>query len=120
MALMLKLITKKLDSCSRVHYNSCTFYKFGVIALSKQAIKRVRQAEKRRLANMSKMSEMRTYIKKFLKAYMNKQVEDLKSLYALCVKMLDRNASKGLIHKNKAARLKSRLCQKLKLSTSNS
>lgn len=88
------------------------------MANSKQATKRVRQAQKRRELNVSQLSEMRTYVKRFLKAYATKQYDGLADLYAKCVKQLDKGSSRGLIHKNKAARLKSRLNQKLKAVTS--
>ncbi|MBF13149.1 MAG: 30S ribosomal protein S20 [Legionellales bacterium] len=88
------------------------------MANSKQAIKRVRQIKRRRELNISQISEMRTYLKKFLKACKQQKKEGLDSLYKTCSRYLDKCAGKGLIHKNKAARLKSRLSVKLKTTTS--
>lgn len=79
-----------------------------------QARKRVRQAEKNRQHNMSRRSMMRTFIKKTIKAI---ELEDLplaKSCFATLQSTLDRYANKGLIHKNKAARHKSRIFSKIK------
>ncbi|HJN37572.1 MAG TPA: 30S ribosomal protein S20 [Gammaproteobacteria bacterium] len=82
------------------------------MANTKQAKKRVRQAESKRQNKMGLRSRMRTYLKKFkLLLEENKGKKEPKLLndfQALC-KKLDSSSSKGLIHKNKAARLKSRL-----------
>ncbi len=80
----------------------------------KQAKKRVIQAEKSRKHNMARRSKMRTFMKKTLKAVQNGDVAEAKSQYHQLEKLLDRYAMKGLIHKNKAARHKSRICAKIK------
>jgi len=79
------------------------------LANSRQATKRARQADKRRQHNMSQRSTMRTYIKQVIKAVTEGQLENAKTLFTQASSKLDRLAQKGLIHKNKAARLKSRL-----------
>ena len=72
----------------------------------KSAIKRNRQNEKRALANKTVRSQMRTYTKKALEgAGTDTSDEDLR----LAIKHIDKAASKGIIHKNAAARKKSRL-----------
>ena len=72
----------------------------------KSAIKRNRQNEKRALANKAVRSKMRTYTKKALEsAGTDSSAEDLR----LAIKHIDKAASKGIIHKNAAARKKSRL-----------
>ena len=81
------------------------------MANSKQAKKRVRQAEKNRQHNMSRRSMMRTFMKKTIKA---SDVSLAKDCFAKLQPVLDRYATKGLIHKNKAARHKSRLVAKIK------
>ena len=79
------------------------------MANSPQARKRARQAEKRRTHNASRRSMMRTYIKKVIKAIDSGDREAAVAAYQAAVPVIDRMANKGLIHKNKAARHKSRL-----------
>jgi small subunit ribosomal protein S20 len=75
----------------------------------KSAKKRVRQAETSRQHNKHLMSGMRTCIKNVVKAINENDKSLAQSSYAKVVASLDATASKGLIHKNKAARHKSRL-----------
>lgn len=84
------------------------------MANSKQAIKRARQNEKNRKHNMARRSMMRTFMKKVIKAVEAKDLSTAKENYKTLVPVLDRFATKGLIHKNKAARHKSRLTAKIK------
>ncbi len=79
------------------------------MANSPQARKRARQAEKRRKHNASRRSMMRTYIKKVVRAIEAGDKEAAVEAYRAAVPVIDRMANKGLIHKNKAARHKSRL-----------
>jgi small subunit ribosomal protein S20 len=79
------------------------------LANSAQARKRARQAEKRRQANASQRSAMRTVVKNVVKAIETGDKEAAKTAYQKAVPVLDRMANKGLIHDNKAARHKSRL-----------
>jgi small subunit ribosomal protein S20 len=79
------------------------------LANSPQAAKRARQSEKRRQQNASQRSMLRTYIKKVVKAIETGNTEEAKAAYQVAVPVIDRMADKGLIHKNKAARHKSRL-----------
>ena len=79
------------------------------MANTRQAKKRARQSEKRRMRNASRKSEMRTYIKQVLKAIQDNNKEGAAAAYKKATSMLDRLAARGLIHKNKAARHKSRL-----------
>lgn len=84
------------------------------MANSKQAAKRARQSEKNRQHNMARRSMMRTFVKKVLKAIDAKDIAAAKEAFTALVPVLDRYATKGLIHKNKAARHKSRLNAKIK------
>lgn len=79
------------------------------MANSPQAKKRARQAEKRRQHNASLRSTVRTSIKKVIAAIDSGNADDAKAAYAAAVPVIDRMADKGIIHKNKAARHKSRL-----------
>ena len=56
----------------------------------------------------------RTYIKKVLAAVKSGDVEAAKQAFSAAVPVIDRIADKGIIHKNKAARHKSRLNAKVK------
>lgn len=84
------------------------------MANTAQAKKRARQAETHRQHNASLRSMLRTYIKRVVKAIEAKNNEDAKAAYAVAIPVIDSMASKGLIHKNKAARHKSRLNSHIK------
>ena len=84
------------------------------MANSPQAKKRARQSEKRRTHNASLRSLVRTNIKKVDAAISSGNAEDAKPAYASAVPVIDRMADKGIIHKNKAARHKSRLNAQVK------
>jgi len=77
----------------------------------KSAIKRVKVAEKANAANSQAKSAMRTEVKKAEQA-IAAGAENAKELVVAASKALDKAASKGLIHKNAAARKKSRLAKK--------
>jgi small subunit ribosomal protein S20 len=84
------------------------------MANSPQAKKRARQGEKRRQHNASLRSMVRTSIKKVLAAIDDGKADEAQAAYAAAVPVIDRMADKGIIHKNKAARHKSRLNVKVK------
>ena len=84
------------------------------MANTPSAKKRAKQAEKRRSHNSSLRSMIRTYIKNVIKAIEAKDLEKANSAFAVAVPVIDRMADKGIIHKNKAARHKSRLNAKIK------
>ena len=84
------------------------------MANSPQAKKRARQAEKRRTHNASLRSLVRTVIKKVNAAVITGSAEEAKTAYDNAVPVIDRMADKGIIHKNKAARHKSRLNAQVK------
>lgn len=79
------------------------------MANTAQAKKRARQGEKRRQRNASQRSEMRTFLKRVVKAISEGNRELADTEYKLASSKVDHLANKGLIHKNKAARHKSRL-----------
>ena len=84
------------------------------MANSKQAKKRAVQSEKRRQHNASRRSMMRTLVKKVIAAIEAGDKEAATSALAAATPILDRYATKGLIHKNKAARHKSRFAAAIK------
>ncbi len=84
------------------------------MANSAQAKKRVRQAEKHRQQNAGQRSALRTSIKGVIKAIATGDLEKAQLAYKTAVPIIDRMVNKGLIHKNKAARHKSRLNTQLR------
>jgi small subunit ribosomal protein S20 len=79
----------------------------------KSAIKRVKTNDDRRAQNASVKSAMRTAIKTFEAFLTNKDVDNAKAAFTEASKKLDKAANHGLIHKNVAARQKSRLAKRL-------
>ena len=79
----------------------------------KSAKKRIKVTETKTLNNRMIKSALKTAIKKFETAVEAKNNEEAKALYTSVVKSLDMAASKGVVHKNMAARKKSRLATKL-------
>ena len=74
----------------------------------KSGIKRVEIAERNRQRNVAVKSEMKTRIKTAVAA-INKPDTDAAPVTVTAISSIDRAAKKGVIHPNKAARLKSRL-----------
>ncbi|OBS09491.1 30S ribosomal protein S20 [Acidihalobacter prosperus] len=73
------------------------------------AKKRARQAVVRREHNMMLTSRMRTAVKKVIKAIQSGDKTVAQEAYQAAVPVIDGSVTKGMIHKNKAARHKSRL-----------
>ena len=78
----------------------------------KSQIKRNRQNEKRRLRNRTVRSEVNTRTKAALAAAENSD-ETADETLRLAIKRIDKAAAKGVIHKNTAARRKSRLVREI-------
>ena len=83
------------------------------MANTAQAKKRARQAEKSRVRNAGQRSNLRTFVKKVIAAVDSGNKEQAQVAYKTVVSVIDAAVSKGLIHKNKAARNKSRLNAKV-------
>ena len=84
------------------------------LANIKSAKKRARTSEKSRLLNAAARSKLRTYIKKVLFAVVKGDVEKAQAAFREAAPIIDSSVNKGLIHKNKAARSKSRLSARIK------
>lgn len=84
------------------------------MANSASARKRARQAETHRRHNASRRSMMRTYIKKVVAAIEAGDKEAATAAFKVATPIIDSSVNKGLIHKNKAARHKSRLSAQIK------
>ena len=84
------------------------------MANTKQATKRARQAEKHRQNNRWQHTRFGTYLKKVLVAVAAGNKENAQKAYQDAVSIIDRLANKGIIHRNKASRHKSRLNDRVK------
>ena len=79
----------------------------------KSAKKRVKVAEAKNLRNRMFKSQLKTTIKKFDAAATEGNKENAEAAYKAAVKSVDRAVSKGLLHKNNAARKKSSMASKM-------
>ena len=79
------------------------------MANHKSAEKRHRQSEKRRLVNKSNLNRLRTQLKKMRTAVSAKNKEEVNALLSPTLSLIDRSIQKGTLHKNAAARYKSRM-----------
>ena len=79
----------------------------------KSAIKRNKQNEKRRLRNRIYRGRARSFVKKARKAIEEKDLENARAAALQAISALDKAAEKGILHKNNAARRKSRLMKRL-------
>lgn len=84
------------------------------MANSAQARKRAKQADKQRAHNASLRSELRTAIKKVIKAIDAGDKATAQAVFKESTSVVDSIADKKVIHKNKAARHKSRLSAAIK------
>ena len=75
----------------------------------KSAEKRVRQSEKRRTINRSHKTKVRTYIKKLRAALDSGKNDEVQQVLPDAISVIDKSVQKGVLHKNAAARYKSRL-----------
>ncbi|QJC35965.1 30S ribosomal protein S20 [Enterobacteriaceae endosymbiont of Donacia cincticornis] len=79
----------------------------------KSSKKRVLKSEQNRQHNMKYRSMLRTFIKKVNNAISEKNIELSKKMFKKMQSLIDKQAQKNLIHKNKASRYKSRLFNKI-------
>jgi small subunit ribosomal protein S20 len=75
----------------------------------KSAEKRVRQSERRRLINRNNRAKLRSSLKKLRTAHDGGDAKELSSLLPTTVSEIDKAVRKGALHRNAAARHKSRL-----------
>ncbi|MDI3270511.1 MAG: 30S ribosomal protein S20 [Bacillota bacterium] len=85
------------------------------MAHSPSAHKRIRQNDKRRLMNKARKSEMRTRSRRVLRSMASGTLDE--EALRLAIKAIDKAAQKGAIHKNQAARRKSRLMKRFYQAT---
>lgn len=91
------------------------------MANTKSAIKRIKISERNRLRNRLRLGRIKFYTKKFIKLLEENKIEEAKQVLPLAISAIDKAAQKGTLHKNTAARKKSRLMkllnEKLKLAS---
>lgn len=80
----------------------------------KSAKKRAKQTVVRNARNVAQRSQLRTAVKKVIKAIDANDAAAAREAFTIAQPLLDRFAARGLIHKNKAARHKSRLTARIK------
>ncbi|WP_159714803.1 30S ribosomal protein S20 [Blochmannia endosymbiont of Camponotus nipponensis] len=88
------------------------------MANTKSAKKSLVQSKHQRKYNISRRSMLRTFIKKVYAAIATKNKTTATTAFISMQKIIDQQAGKGLIHKNKAARCKSRVYARIKSMTS--
>ncbi len=79
----------------------------------KSAIKRMKTSRKRHARNLVVQSELKTVLKKIDGLISSNKADEAKELIQMVMSKLDKAVSKGVIHKKKASRKKSRLAKKL-------
>ncbi len=84
------------------------------MANTRQAKKRARQAETHRQRNTGQRAAFRTALKKAIAAVEGGDAEAARAAYQSAVPIIDEAVQSGLIHRNKAARHKSRLNSRVK------
>lgn len=78
----------------------------------KSAMKRAELSRKRAVKNAAARSTMKTAIKKFNESLKSNSTENIQENFKKAISLIDRGAQKGLIHRNTAARKKSKLAKK--------
>ena len=81
--------------------------------IKRASYKDLRKSRKRHYKNISTRSALHSSIKNFESLVAGKKIDEAKNLLKVIVSKLDKAASKGIIHKNAAARKVSRLTKKL-------
>lgn len=83
------------------------------MANTRSAKKRIRQTERRRVRNRPLLTKVRTYLKRAHAADSKADPQGARSAVLAAIRELDRAVAKGVLHKNNAARHKSRLMRRL-------
>jgi len=83
------------------------------LANTKSAMKRIRSSERKRQRNLQFRARARTLTKRTWRLIEAERLEEAQTMAELAIKALDKASVKGIIHKNNAARRKSRLMKRL-------
>lgn len=84
------------------------------MAHTKSSKKRVVLGERNRVRNQAIRSRVKTFVKKVLEAVEKQDLEGSKAALSVAFKELDKSVTKGVLKKNTASRIKSRLSLKVK------
>ena len=95
-------------------YSNPLFPEIPNVANIKSAKKRAKQTIVRNSRNVAQRSMLRTAVKKVIKALGAHDAKAAQDAFVAAQPLLDRMSARGLIHKNKAARHKSRLTARIK------
>lgn len=79
----------------------------------KSAKKRILVSKARQARNRARKSELKTYLKKFEQAVLNKDRAAAEEAYKVAIQTVDRAVARGILHRNNAARKKSKLTLQL-------
>ena len=83
------------------------------MANSKSATARAKKSERKRQKNRSQVSKYKTALKKIDVVIFKEDTTDIMGCFSKAQEVIDKAAAKGLIHKNKRDRLKSKLAKKI-------
>lgn len=83
------------------------------MAKTRSALKRMRQSEKRRLRNAAVRSSVRSAVRSVRAALGDRTLDAARANLARTIRLLDKAVTKGVLHRNAAARKKSRLSRQL-------
>jgi small subunit ribosomal protein S20 len=108
---MFEVVRRAVTNGEKSRHSKSYTQEVNVMPNIKSAIKRVKQSEKRRLQNMSQKSALRTSVKTLEVAIASQDATNAQEALVTASKKLDKAVSKGLLHKNAAARKKSRLAK---------
>jgi small subunit ribosomal protein S20 len=83
------------------------------VARIKSAVKNIRKSARRNAVNRSRRSRLRSQIKKLRDLLARKDAEGARKELTSTLSTIDRSLSKGILHRNTAARYKSRLVRQV-------
>ncbi len=83
------------------------------MAKGKTPAKRAKRAEANRLRNKAYKTRLRTAIKKYEETLQGDNLQEAREGLKVATSLIDRNVSKGILHKNTAARRKSALAKRI-------
>ena len=106
-----------LDSLGQAPENAAPLREDRPLANTKSAEKAARQAERHRERNVALRSQMRTEVRKVTSAIAGGDRTKAQAAYREAVPVIDSLVTKGMIHRNKAARHKSRLSARIRQMT---
>lgn len=89
------------------------------MANTKSAIKRIKISERNRIRNRVRLGKIKFYTKQFLNLLNENKIEEAKKILPEVISAIDKAAQKGTLHKNTAARKKSKLMKLLNQKIAN-